>query len=108
MYCKKIVLGAKNHTYFIGFLACLVMMCIQILYGMTQFWQNNTSCNISSLSGGFWKVIVGIGQCDPWVAWVSVNALLHLAWVTMLLVCQIYQVFTSFQSKINLNKYSVY
>ena len=32
------------------------------------------------------------GSCEPWVAWVAFNALLHTGWVSTLLACQLYQV----------------
>lgn len=85
-------IGAKNHKHFIGFLASLVIMCAQMLYGSVQFWMNQRDCKIFPASEGFWQALVDIGQCDAWVAWVWANALLHLAWVLMLLICQIYQV----------------
>lgn len=67
-------------------------MCAQMLYGSVQFWMNQRDCKIFPASEGFWQALVDIGQCDAWVAWVWANALLHLAWVLMLLICQIYQV----------------
>ena len=41
---------------------------------------------------GLWNSLVTIGSCNPWVGWVMGNALLHMAWVTVLTVCQTYQV----------------
>lgn len=80
-------------------------MCSQLIYGSMQFWQHEEACHISSSSDGFWKVILGIAQCDPWVAWVTANGLLHLAWVTMLLICQIYQVIYFATTFYTLNKH---
>lgn len=73
-----------------GFLASLVLMCSQLLYGCTLFWREK--CQVYPSTDGFWKVLIKVGQCDPWVAFVSANALLHLAWVMMLFICQLYQV----------------
>ncbi|XP_019869510.2 palmitoyltransferase Hip14 isoform X2 [Aethina tumida] len=83
-------IGAKNHKHFIGFLASLVLMCSQMLYGSVQFWQNEPSCNVTS-GEGFFQMMVAISQCDTWVAWVALNALFHCIWVFMLFVCQMYQ-----------------
>ncbi|KAI4463292.1 palmitoyltransferase hip14 [Holotrichia oblita] len=85
-------IGAKNHKHFIGFLSCLVIMCGQMLYGTAIFWQSQEECRIDLSSLGFWKFLLAIGQCEPWVAWVGANSLLHFTWVLMLLVCQLYQV----------------
>ncbi|KAK9730918.1 Ankyrin repeats (3 copies) [Popillia japonica] len=85
-------IGAKNHKHFIGFLSCLVIMCGQMLYGTAIFWQSQEECHIDLSSLGFWKFLVAIGQCEPWVAWVGANSLLHFTWVLMLLVCQLYQI----------------
>ncbi|XP_018326776.1 palmitoyltransferase Hip14 isoform X2 [Agrilus planipennis] len=83
-------IGASNHKHFIGFLTCLVIMCGQMVYGAVQFWKN--LCHISPTNEGFWKTLLSISQCQTWVAWVSANAFLHLIWVFMLLICQIYQI----------------
>lgn len=84
-------IGAKNHKHFIGFLASLIIMCMQLLYGSIKYWQNTSSCKVAT-SDSYWKSIILIGQCNTWVAWVAVNALFHSIWVFMLLVCQIYQI----------------
>ncbi|XP_023019839.1 palmitoyltransferase Hip14 isoform X1 [Leptinotarsa decemlineata] len=85
-------IGAKNHMHFIGFLASLVLMCTQLLYGSFKYWQNAPNCNITDNAESFWKTIVTIGQCNTWVAWVALNALFHSIWVFMLLICQMYQI----------------
>lgn len=91
MYLSILIAGANNHKYFMGFLACLVLMCSQMLYGSAHFWEDQ--CRIFAKNDGFWEAIVKVSQCDPWVAWVAANAVLHLAWVFMLFICQLYQVF---------------
>ncbi|KAJ8986067.1 hypothetical protein NQ317_003361 [Molorchus minor] len=65
-------IGAKNHKHFIGFLACLILMCAQMLYGSIRYWQSE--CGIKTTADGFWIAIVSIGECDTWVAWVAANA----------------------------------
>lgn len=86
------ILGAKNHKHFIGFLASLVLMCIQLLYGSLKYWQNAPICNTNATQEGVWKAVIAISQCNTWVAWVAANALFHCLWVFMLLICQMYQV----------------
>ncbi|KAL1506043.1 hypothetical protein ABEB36_005478 [Hypothenemus hampei] len=86
-------IGAKNHKYFIAFLACLVIMCGQMLYGVFFFWKQDSECRaFEDPKRTFWETVVLIFQCDSWVAWVSVNAAFHGIWVFMLLVCQLYQI----------------
>lgn len=63
-----------------------------MLYGSVLYWHNQPQCSIFETPDGFWKVLIDIGQCDAWVAWIAANAMLHLAWVFMLLICQMYQV----------------
>ena len=40
------------------------------------------------ISGTVWKLF----QPSPWVAWIGLNAFVHVCWVTMLFGCQLYQV----------------
>ena len=40
------------------------------------------------ISGTMWKLF----QPSPWVAWIGLNAFVHVCWVTMLFGCQLYQV----------------
>ncbi|CAG9765425.1 unnamed protein product [Ceutorhynchus assimilis] len=87
-------IGAKNHKFFIGFLACLVIMCAQMLNGAVGYWQKDPQCNALEHRANktIIEIAVAVSQCDTWVAWVSVNALFHGIWVFMLLVCQLYQI----------------
>ncbi|XP_059059496.1 palmitoyltransferase Hip14 [Achroia grisella] len=73
-------IGAKNHRYFVGFLASLVVMCAWMLWGGARALEE--SC------GGAlrWP------QCNAWLVWVMLNATFHLFWVAVLLCCQIYLV----------------
>ncbi|XP_055383554.1 palmitoyltransferase Hip14 isoform X2 [Condylostylus longicornis] len=82
-------IGLNNHKYFMGFLWCLLVMCIWMLYGGVQYYKN--VCNVT-LSDGVWNNLNQIANCNPWIGWVMGNALLHLSWVTVLTICQTYQV----------------
>lgn len=95
-----------------GFLYALILMCAWMLYGGTQFYMN--TCNITYDEGKFNHIhvesktfllrsfrisptgpvnsMLAIGGCNPWIGWILVNALLHLCWVTLLTVCQTYQI----------------
>lgn len=64
-------------------------MCAWMLYGGSHFYV--VSCNIT-VEEGVWNSLVTIGSCNPWVGWVMLNALLHMGWVTVLTICQTYQV----------------
>lgn len=83
-------IGAKNHKHFMGFLWLLLVMCLWMIYGGASFYAIH--CNLSLNTHGFWPTVVQIGTCQPWMGWVMANALLHLAWVSMLAVCQTYQI----------------
>lgn len=82
-------IGLNNHTYFMGFLWCLLIMCGWMLYGGANFYVNE--CHVS-LSNDFLESLNDIGNCNAWVGWVMANALLHMSWVILLTVCQTYQV----------------
>ena len=43
-------------------------------------------------AGSYFEVVRSAFVCNPWVAWVAVNAAFHFSWVTMLTICQTYQV----------------
>ncbi|XP_062560303.1 palmitoyltransferase Hip14 isoform X1 [Armigeres subalbatus] len=85
-------IGAKNHKYFMGFLWMLMIMCCWMLYGGANFYVQACSVNMEEVLSGLWNAIVAIGSCNPWVGWVMANALLHMSWVTVLTICQSYQV----------------
>ncbi|XP_055629009.1 palmitoyltransferase Hip14 isoform X2 [Toxorhynchites rutilus septentrionalis] len=82
-------IGAKNHKYFMGFCWMLLIMCCWMLYGGANFYVK--ACKIN-MDEGLWNAIIAIGSCNPWVGWVMANALLHMSWVTVLTICQTYQV----------------
>ncbi|XP_023168907.1 palmitoyltransferase Hip14 [Drosophila hydei] len=81
-------IGLKNHSYFMGFLWMLLIMCAWMLYGGSKFYVNE--CNVHF--DDFLTAMRAIGNCNAWVGWVMGNALLHMSWVILLTVCQTYQV----------------
>ncbi|XP_053683911.1 palmitoyltransferase Hip14 isoform X1 [Sabethes cyaneus] len=85
-------IGAKNHKYFMGFLWMLLIMCSWMLYGGANFYVQACNVNMDEVLSGLWNAMVAIGSCNPWVGWVTANALLHISWVTVLTICQTYQV----------------
>lgn len=72
-----------------GFLWSLLLMCGWMLYGGAHFYMN--ACQLT-LDNGPWESLISIGSCNPWVGWVMCNALLHMCWVSVLTICQTYQV----------------
>ncbi|XP_053600142.1 palmitoyltransferase Hip14 [Plodia interpunctella] len=82
-------IGAKNHQYFIGFLASLVVMCVWMLWGgaaaLTQ------RCARDDEAALLERALAAAG-CDAWLVWVMLNAAFHLFWVSVLLCCQLYLV----------------
>jgi palmitoyltransferase len=60
-----------------------------MIYGGAQFYVD--SCSITR-SDGLWNALITINNCTPWVAWVMVNAFAHTLWVSMLTICQTYQI----------------
>uniref|UniRef100_A0A1L8DY41 Palmitoyltransferase n=1 Tax=Nyssomyia neivai TaxID=330878 RepID=A0A1L8DY41_9DIPT len=80
--------GIGNHRHFMGFLWALMFMCAWMIYGGAQFYM--VQCEVTF--EGFWQALMVIGMCQPWVGWVMANALLHMAWVATLALCQTYQI----------------
>ncbi|CAK1544798.1 unnamed protein product [Leptosia nina] len=74
-------IGARNHRHFVGFLISLMAMCGWMVWGGVQYYQ--TACPASAFSWPY---------CNAWLAWVLVNAVFHLFWVTVLTCCQLYLV----------------
>ncbi|XP_034480434.1 palmitoyltransferase Hip14 [Drosophila innubila] len=81
-------IGLKNHSYFMGFLWMLLIMCAWMLYGGSKYYVNE--CNVHF--DDFLTAMRAIGNCNAWVGWVMGNALLHMSWVILLTICQTYQV----------------
>ncbi|CAG0890076.1 unnamed protein product [Cyprideis torosa] len=85
----SLLAGASNHRFFVLFLVCLFLNALIFLYGTREFYV--TECAVPdtlSYSGAF----VSYLSCNPWLAWVTVNVLLHGCWVACLAACQLYQV----------------
>ncbi|KAK8391811.1 hypothetical protein O3P69_017445 [Scylla paramamosain] len=83
-------IGANNLKYFIGYLIMLCGMSCFMVQGCFYFW--NGACSVFFLKQGIWSSLGAVCTCEPWVAWVAANAVLHAAWVATLLGCQLYQV----------------
>ncbi|XP_064635159.1 palmitoyltransferase ZDHHC17-like [Lineus longissimus] len=82
--------GFKNHKYFVGYLFFLLGMITWCIYGCGTFWQHEAGIHYSV--DGFWGVVKKIVYVSPFVSWIACNAMLHFTWVSILLVCQLYQV----------------
>lgn len=74
--------GWKNHKYFIGYLASLVLMCFAFVLGCVALWNATL---------GDWN-IVDVLRYQPWVNLMAAQAAVHGGWVLVLLCCQLYQV----------------
>lgn len=67
----------------------LTVMCTWMLYGGGVFYSQ--TCNFN-YEDGLWAALLIVNSCQPWIGWVMLNASLHFMWVTILLVCQQYQI----------------
>ncbi|CAB3221760.1 unnamed protein product [Arctia plantaginis] len=81
-------IGAKNHQYFIGFLVSLLVMCGWMLWGGVEYFL----AECPSGAGTPLETVQDWAQCNAWLAWVMLNAVFHLFWVTVLTCCQLYLV----------------
>lgn len=67
----------------------LLVMCIWMIYGCITYYTEVCDINYED---GLWAALVIANSCTPWIGWVMLNASLHFMWVTILLVCQKYQI----------------
>ncbi|CAH1635439.1 unnamed protein product [Spodoptera littoralis] len=81
-------IGANNHRYFIGFLVSLLVMCAWMIWGAAQYFSAECPAADPTAPG----VVMQWARCNPWLAWVLLNACFHLFWVTVLTGCQLYLV----------------
>ncbi|CAH0669444.1 unnamed protein product [Spodoptera exigua] len=79
-------IGANNHRYFIGFLVSLLVMCVWMIWGAAQYF--SAECPVADPTAP--GVVMQWARCNPWLAWVLLNACFHLFWVTVLTGCQLY------------------
>ncbi|XP_059142261.1 palmitoyltransferase ZDHHC17-like [Physella acuta] len=82
--------GANNHRYFIGYLFFLMTMLLFAIYGCITFWQ--VECPMDFYEDGITGIIYKALKASPWVAWIALNVIAHLVWVSTLFVCQMYQI----------------
>ncbi|XP_073843762.1 palmitoyltransferase Hip14 isoform X2 [Musca autumnalis] len=81
-------IGLKNHTYFMGFLWMLLVMCSWMIYGGSYYYMNTCNVHFDDLLAA----LRAIGDCNAWIGFVMANSLLHMSWVILLTICQTYQV----------------
>uniref|UniRef100_S4RHH1 Palmitoyltransferase n=1 Tax=Petromyzon marinus TaxID=7757 RepID=S4RHH1_PETMA len=82
--------GAGNHRYFVGYLFFLLGTICWLIYGCIIFWSRR--CHTTYHTDGFWTYVSQVAMCSPWIFWMFINSLFHLTWVTILLMCQLYQI----------------
>ena len=87
-------IGVNNHKYFMGYLALLSILAAFTMWGCwVSFAEGCYSVVQAPLeAGSYFEVVRAAFVCKPWVAWVICNAAFHFSWVTMLTICQTYQV----------------
>lgn len=84
-------IGAHNHKYFLGFLVCLLGLCIVVISASVQYWQFECWTNLTNRENPD-SYLIAAAKCDPWVMWITLNIALHVLWVGVLLACQLYQI----------------
>ncbi|KAL5007395.1 hypothetical protein ScPMuIL_016201 [Solemya velum] len=82
--------GAHNHKYFLGYLFFLFCMLSIGFYGHILYWQHN--CPIDFYEDGITGTVIKIMKTSPWVGWMAANSVVHMTWVSILFLCQLYQV----------------
>ncbi|MCI4388638.1 hypothetical protein PGIGA_G00088290 [Pangasianodon gigas] len=82
--------GSGNHRYFMGYLFFLLCMICWMIYGCVCYWRLH--CSSSYSTDGLWVFITQISSCSPWMFWMFLNSVFHFMWVSVLIMCQLYQI----------------
>ncbi|CAL8351601.1 unnamed protein product [Merluccius merluccius] len=83
-------IGARNHHFFVLFLAALVMMGAWMFYGCLVYWSKH--CSLHYQEQGVWGVLMALVNCSPWVLLIFCLAFYHTTWSSMILLLQLYQI----------------
>ncbi|XP_073668061.1 putative palmitoyltransferase ZDHHC13 isoform X3 [Paramisgurnus dabryanus] len=83
-------IGARNHTFFVLFLAALNFLCIWMFYGSIMYWSKH--CPLHYAEEGAWGTITTLMSCSAWVLYVFFIVFFNSAWASILLVLQLYQI----------------
>uniref|UniRef100_A0A0K2VH50 Palmitoyltransferase n=2 Tax=Lepeophtheirus salmonis TaxID=72036 RepID=A0A0K2VH50_LEPSM len=84
-------IGLKNHKHFILYLLTLTTMVVFTLYGVISFYFG--SCGDTRDEGlSLVNFVKNFIRCNSWVFFLSLNMIFHLFWVSILTLCQLYQI----------------
>ncbi|KAG7327787.1 hypothetical protein KOW79_009393 [Hemibagrus wyckioides] len=82
-------IGARNHHFFVLFLMTLNLVCGWMLYDCVMYWSQRC---VSRASVGLWETITELFTCSPWITYICIITLLHMAWASITLAQQLYQI----------------
>ena len=74
-----------------GYLFCLSILAAGSFYGCCVVISKECPSDYHGEFGYLGQLFL-LAKCQPWLAWVAVNAVFHFTWVTTLAICQSYQV----------------
>ncbi|XP_074599566.1 palmitoyltransferase ZDHHC17-like [Brevipalpus obovatus] len=80
-------IGFNNHKYFVWFLGSLLLTLISFLVSCIFYWHENVDGNLKDIN-----YVLKCIQSNGWISMGFVVVVIHLLWVTQLLVIQIYQI----------------
>ncbi|CAL8245626.1 unnamed protein product [Lota lota] len=83
-------IGARNHRFFVLFLAALVMMGAWTFYGCLMYWSKH--CPLHYQEQGLWGGLTALVNCSPWVLIIFCLAFYHTIWSSMILLLQLHQI----------------
>ncbi|XP_064019110.1 palmitoyltransferase ZDHHC13 isoform X2 [Pogoniulus pusillus] len=83
-------IGVGNHRYYLLFLSFLTMTGACLLYGTLLYWSSH--CATSYHQDGAWIYFTQITLCSPWVSYIFAIACFHVAWASLALTLQLYQI----------------
>lgn len=82
-------IGEKNHRYFVGFLLALLVGCVGMVWGSSEYFRAECPAQPEP---DVLAVLSGWASCNAWLMWVATNCALHAVWVAVLAACQLYLV----------------
>ncbi|XP_030232754.1 putative palmitoyltransferase ZDHHC13 [Gadus morhua] len=83
-------IGARNHRFFVLFVAAMVAMGAWVFYGCLTYWSKH--CSLNYQEQGVWGVLTALVSCSPWVLIVFCMAFYHTAWTSVILLLQLHQI----------------
>eukprot|EP00096_Caligus_rogercresseyi_P015000 TRINITY_DN7452_c0_g1_i2.p1 TRINITY_DN7452_c0_g1~~TRINITY_DN7452_c0_g1_i2.p1 ORF type:complete len:504 (+),score=92.68 TRINITY_DN7452_c0_g1_i2:336-1847(+) len=83
--------GYKNHRHFIFYLLTLSFMVVFTLFGIVSYYLGACGHPLEE-DASIFADLKNFFHCNSWLFFLAVNMIFHLFWVSILTICQLYQI----------------